>query len=59
MTKLGRGRAEDILQVVADEISKFDLSWAPLRTGLFDRSLARVNAVKSGFDRLVTKVRLT
>lgn len=32
---------------------------APLRTGLFDGSLARVNAVKAGFDRLVAKVRLT
>lgn len=54
-----RGRTEDILQVVADEISKFGVNWAPLKAGLFDGSLARVNAVKAGLDSVVAKVRLT
>jgi hypothetical protein len=47
------------VQVLTDEIGKFGVNWAPLKAGLFDGSLTRLNAVKAGFDRLVTKVRLT
>jgi ADP-ribosylglycohydrolase len=53
-----RGRAGDMLQVVAEEISKFGENWAPLKAGLFDGSLDRLNTVKAGFDSVVMQVRL-
>jgi hypothetical protein len=52
-------RTEDILHVVAGEISSFGANWAPLKAGLFEGSLVRLNAVKAGFDGLVMKVRPT
>lgn len=50
---------EDILKVTADEIGKFGADWAPLKAGLFDGSLDRLNVVKSAFDGVVTRVRVT
>jgi hypothetical protein len=47
-----------MLRVVAEEISKFGDNWAPLKAGLFDRSLTRLNTVKAGCDSVVMKVRL-
>ena len=51
--------SDGILQVVADEVSKFGADWAPLKAGLFDGSLDRLNAVKSAFDGLVKRDRVT
>jgi len=50
-------RTEDIAEVVANEVTKFSVNWAPLKNGLFDGSLDRLNSVKAGFDRLITKFR--
>ena len=52
-----RGRPEHIQRVVADEVSKYGASWAPLKAGLFDGSLARLNAVKDGFDNVLKNIR--
>jgi len=51
-------RSKDIVEIVAAEIAKFGVSWAPLKAGLFDGSLTRLNAVKAGFDSVLGKARV-
>jgi len=53
-----RGRPEDILRVVAEEIGKFGENWAPLKAGLFDGSFTRLSDVKAGFDSFLRNVRV-